>query len=92
MTSNGKMRGGSKSQFDVDIILFTNKIDDYRQNYIFPDKNYYNKIPPSELKYSIYYQSVLLSKEITDVSYVHFEEVENETNTKFSNLVATPVN
>ena len=42
-TADGKMRGGSKSQFDGDIILFTETFPDYRENYVFPDKNRYNK-------------------------------------------------
>jgi antirestriction protein ArdC len=59
LTSDGKMRGGSKSQFDVDIVLLTEKFDDYRENYIYPDKNRYNSIPPSELKFSIYNRALV---------------------------------
>ncbi len=34
-TSNGSMRGGTKSQFDADIVLFTEKFDDFTKSYIF---------------------------------------------------------
>lgn len=60
-TADGKMRGGSKSQYDGDIILFTETFPDYRENYVFPDKNRYNKRPATELQYSIYQQRMLAS-------------------------------
>ena len=60
-TADGKMRGGSKSQYDGDIILFTETFPDYRENYVFPDKNRYNKIPATELQYSIYEKRMLAS-------------------------------
>lgn len=52
-TVDGKMRGGSKSQYDGDIILFTQKFPDYRDNYVYPDKNRYNSVPASLLRYNI---------------------------------------
>ena len=58
-TADGKMRGGSKSQFDGDIILFTETFPDYRENYVYPDKNRYNKRPATELQYSIYEKRML---------------------------------
>lgn len=58
-TANGKMRGGSKSQYDGDIILFTETFPDYRENYVYPDKNRYNKRPATELQYSIYEKRML---------------------------------
>ena len=58
-TVDGKMRGGSKSQFDGDIILFTETFPDYRENYVYPDKNRYNKRPATELQYSIYEKRML---------------------------------
>ena len=60
-TADGKMRGGSKSQYDGDIILFTETFPDYRENYVFPDKNRYNKRPATELQYSIYEKRMLAS-------------------------------
>ena len=84
LTSTGKMRGGSKSQFDVDIVLFTEKFDDYRQNYIYPDKNRYNQIPPSHLKYSIFNKKLLSSGE-------EEQEQETENKTKFEILVANRI-
>ncbi|PWA09509.1 zincin-like metallopeptidase domain-containing protein [Flavobacterium laiguense] len=53
-TTDGKMRGGSKSQFDVDIVLFTEKKDDYRENYIYADKNRYQNKPLDGLKFNIF--------------------------------------
>ena len=58
-TADGKMRGGSKSQFDGDIILFTETFPDYRENYVYPDKNRYNPRPATELQYSIYEKRML---------------------------------
>lgn len=51
-TTDGKMRGGSKSQFDADIVLFTEKFDDYKQNYVYADKNRYSS--ETGLKFNIY--------------------------------------
>ena len=47
------MRGGTKSQFDTDIVLFTEKYDDYRHNYT--DKNCYQDKPLNELQYNIFH-------------------------------------
>ncbi|WP_374173886.1 hypothetical protein [Flavobacterium tructae] len=53
-TSDGKMRGGSKSQFDGDVILFTEKMSNYKENYIWADKNRYQDRPLDELKFNIF--------------------------------------
>ncbi|ATA94634.1 hypothetical protein CGC54_09985 [Capnocytophaga canimorsus] len=58
-TTDGKMRGGSKSQFDGDIILFTEKFPNYQENYVYPDKNRYNPIPADHLRYNIFQQRLL---------------------------------
>ncbi|CEN34467.1 Antirestriction protein (modular protein) [Capnocytophaga cynodegmi] len=58
-TTDGKMRGGSKSQFDGDIILFTEKFPNYQENYVYPDKNRYNHIPADQLRYNIFQQRLL---------------------------------
>ncbi|MFK8297336.1 hypothetical protein ACI76O_05330 [Capnocytophaga cynodegmi] len=58
-TTEGKMRGGSKSQFDGDIILFTEKFANYQENYVYPDKNRYNPIPADQLRYNIFQQRLL---------------------------------
>ncbi len=43
-TTTGAMRGGSKSQFDADVVIFTEKFEDnYKKNYIYCTKNRYNK-------------------------------------------------
>ncbi len=51
-TTNGSMRGGSKSQFDADIVMFTEKFDDYTKNYVYTTKNRYNK--EAGLKFNIF--------------------------------------
>ncbi|CAM1355837.1 zincin-like metallopeptidase domain-containing protein [Tenacibaculum halocynthiae] len=53
-TSDGKMRGGTKSQYDADIVLFTEKFDDYKHNFVYADKNRYQNQALNELKYNIY--------------------------------------
>ena len=59
LTGKGKMRGGSKSEFDGDIILLTHVAPDYRENYIYPSKNRYNALPATQLRYSTYFQQML---------------------------------
>lgn len=53
-TSDGKMRGGSKSQFDADIVLFTEKKDDYKNNYVYADKNRYQSKSLDTLHFNIF--------------------------------------
>lgn len=53
-TTDGKMRGGSKSQFDGDIIAFIEKAPDYKDNYVYFDKNRYQDKNLKELKYNIF--------------------------------------
>ena len=77
-TADGKMRGGSKSQFDGDIILFTETFPDYRENYVYPDKNRYNKRPATELQYSIYEQRMLATAPEEPAIPAHYEPTESE--------------
>lgn len=77
-TADGKMRGGSKSQFDGDIILFTETFPDYRENYVYPDKNRYNKRPATELQYSIYEQRMLATAPEEPSLSAHYEPTESE--------------
>ncbi|MBA0884915.1 zincin-like metallopeptidase domain-containing protein [Flavobacterium undicola] len=58
-TTDGKMRGGSKSQFDADIVLFTEKMADYRENYIYADKNRYQNKPLDGLKFNIFNKKLI---------------------------------
>lgn len=54
-TQDGKMRGGSDTAFDGDIITKIEKdVEDYRNNYAFFDKNRYQDRPSHELKFNIY--------------------------------------
>ncbi|ATA67261.1 hypothetical protein CGC48_00690 [Capnocytophaga cynodegmi] len=76
-TTDGKMKGGSSSQYDGDIILFTEKFPNYQENYVYPDKNRYNPIPADQLKYNIFQQRLLpveteeqvIEKQAYDVIY-----------------------
>ena len=77
-TADGKMRGGSKSQFDGDIILFTETFPDYRENYVYPDKNRYNKRPATELQYSIYEQRMLATAPEVPALPAHYEPTESK--------------
>ena len=77
-TADGKMRGGSKSQYDGDIILFTETFPDYRENYVYPDKNRYNKRPATELQYSIYEQRMLTTAPEVPALPAHYEPTESE--------------
>ena len=61
-TSAGNMRGGSESEYDGDIILFTQVFPNYRENYIYPSKNRYNSTPSEQLRYSVYHQQLLPSE------------------------------
>jgi len=54
LTGDGKMRGGSKSQFDGDIISFVKKEDNYKDNYCYHDKNRYNNANLEDLKFNIF--------------------------------------
>ena len=54
LTTDGKMRGGSASQFDGDIILMGEKSEDYKEHKIITDKNRYNDIPACDLKFNIF--------------------------------------
>jgi antirestriction protein ArdC len=56
-TTNGSMRGGSKSQFDADIVLFTEKYEDYTKNYVYATKNRYSK--ETGLKYNIFSKQLI---------------------------------
>ena len=75
LTGEGKMRGGSQSEFDGDIILLTHVAPDYRENYIYPSKNRYNALPATQLRYSTYYQQMLP----TEDTFSGIKEASNNT-------------
>ena len=54
LTSDGKMRGGSKSQFDGDIVGFIEKEPNYKNNYCYWNKNRYQDKNLEDLKFNIY--------------------------------------
>ena len=57
-TSQGSMRGGSRAQFDADMVMKVEKdVFDYRNNYAYWDKNRYSSEPG--LRYNIFRQQVL---------------------------------
>lgn len=66
-TTDGKMRGGSKSQFDADIVLFTEKKEDYKNNYVYADKNRYQSKSLDSLHFNIFSGKLLpTSNDLTD--------------------------
>jgi len=62
-TTTGTMRGGSKSQFDADIVLFTEKLDDYKENFVYNNKNRYLNTSFDALKYNIYSKKTLKNQQ-----------------------------
>lgn len=68
LTSSGKMRGGSKSQFDGDCILRIKKHLKYQDNYVYATKNRYQTKPLSELKYNIYTGSLINDDDIKNIA------------------------
>lgn len=67
-TSSGKMRGGSKSQFDGDVILRMEKAEDYRNSYVYANKNRYQDIPLDSLKYNIFTKSLVKTDANTETT------------------------
>ena len=63
-TADGKMRGGAKNEFDGDIILKVNVNKDFKQNFVYNEKNRYNQLSLIDLKYSPYYQCLKTKEEI----------------------------
>lgn len=53
LTTNDKMRGGSDSEFDADVVLFVKKFDEFSKNYVWNDKNRYAVTDLSDLKFNI---------------------------------------
>jgi len=58
-TQGGKMRGGAEAQFDGDVILKINKTDDFKQNYVYYDKNRY---VIDDFKWNIFYKKLVGEK------------------------------
>ncbi len=58
-TQDGKMRGGSQAQFDGDIILKVGKREDFKENYLFADKNRYQDKDLNSLFYNVYHQEII---------------------------------
>ncbi|HLF53532.1 ArdC family protein [Flavobacterium sp.] len=59
LTTDGKMRGGSKSQFDGDIILLTESFPDYKENFVKANKNRYQNKSLDDLKFNIYQGKII---------------------------------
>ena len=76
-TSDGKMRGGSKSAFDGDCIFYVEKSPDFKKHYVYTDKNRYQNRNLEELHYNIYtgkLTPIVLNntKEISNLQEVEF--------------------
>lgn len=52
-TVDGKAKGGSDKVFDGDIIIKGEKGASFSQNYLYPEKHRYTKVPLGELRYMI---------------------------------------
>jgi len=75
-TSDGKMRGGSKAAFDGDIILKMDKAPDYRNSFVYANKNRYQNKPLDTLKYNIYTKSLMRDNEpIAPPTQLNYEVV-----------------
>lgn len=57
-TQDGKMRGGSEAQFDGDIILKIQKQLDFKDNFVYADKNRYQNMGAGEIQYNVYHQRI----------------------------------
>lgn len=62
-TTDGKMRGGSKSQFDGDVILQIEKQPDYKNNFVFANKNRYQRNNLDDLKFNIFSKKLQTNNE-----------------------------
>lgn len=71
-TTDGKMRGGSKSGFDGDCIFFVEKDADFKKHYVYTDKNRYQTKSLEELQYNIYSGKLNSSFENAE----HLQEIE----------------
>lgn len=72
LTTDGKMRGGAKSQFDGDIVSFVEKKDNYKDNYIYFDKNRYQNKNLETLKFNIFEGKLLPSPEDLEKQKTNF--------------------
>jgi hypothetical protein len=81
LTGDGKMRGGSKSQFDGDIISFIQKETNYKDNYCYHDKNRYNNRNLEDLKFNIF-SGKLIQPEQEQQQKVKTENIEFSFNVK----------
>lgn len=74
LTTDGKMRGGSSSQFDGDIILFVEKFPDFADNYVYADKNRYQNRSLDELHYNIATAKLMIDEAEEELKFT--EEIE----------------
>jgi len=63
-TQDGKMRGGSKSQFDGDIIMKIEKAPDFKESTAYFDKHRYQNVPLDQLHYNIFTQKMVRYSDI----------------------------
>ncbi len=64
-TTSGTMRGGTKSAFDGDVILKMEKDADFRNSFVYANKNRYQNKPLDSLKYNIFTKSLVRENEPT---------------------------
>lgn len=87
-TGTKGMRGGSKAAFDGDQILKISKDpEDYRENFVYANKNRYNHIP--DIKLNIY--TGKLAGTFQEQENPEVLQVEKENTRHSSYLIATPI-
>jgi len=72
------MRGGSKATFDGDIILKLDKAPDYRNSFVYANKNRYQNKPLDSLKYNICTKSLMRENEpiVSQLTMLNYQVVE----------------
>lgn len=75
LTTDGKMRGGSSSQFDGDIVLFVEKFPDFNDNYVFADKNRYQNRSLDELHYNIASAKLVINEPEPILEFTEVERI-----------------
>lgn len=85
-TGTKGMRGGSKAAFDGDQILKVAKdSEDYRENYVYANKNRYNDAP--DLKFNIFTRKLINSPQKSMNEII----LSAENTDPFPTLIATPI-
>lgn len=63
-TTTGRAKGGSDKVFDGDIIVLGHKGDNFRENYLYFDKNRYTRVDLDKIKYNIAEHRTILEEKL----------------------------